>query len=67
MNRHMFLLAVALWSVARAALGQEATLQDAARALDAGPEVVIYTAREIVTLAPTKPVVTAGPNTSAPS
>lgn len=45
--------------VAGAALGQQANVQDAARALDVGPEVVIDTVREIITLDPGKPVVRA--------
>ena len=45
--------------VAAAARAEEATLQDIAKAMQALPQIVIYQAREIVTLDPEKPTVQA--------
>lgn len=59
MKRSVAAVLVALASMAGESCGQHTSLQDAARALDVAPETVIYTAREIVTLDPAKPQVTA--------
>lgn len=58
-TRIMPAVVIALASMASESWGQNSSLQDASRALDVAPETVIYTAREIVTLDPEKPLVTA--------
>ena len=47
---------VCLWCAATATVAHTVTLQDLAKATEVLPEVVIYPAREIVTLDPAKPM-----------
>ena len=62
MNRRMFTLmasCAAPMLVAAAAKAEEASLQDIAKAMQVLPQIVIYQAKEIVTLDPAKPTVQA--------
>lgn len=62
MNRRMFTLmasCAAPMFVAAAAKAEEASLQDIAKAMQVLPQIVIYQAKEIVTLDPAKPTVQA--------
>jgi len=52
-------LALSVVLLSASASAQEASLQDIAKAAQALPEMVIYTAKEIVTLDPAKPTVPA--------
>lgn len=54
-----FMMALALFALPDAVPAQEASLQDIAKAMQALPQIVIYQAKEIVTLDPAKPTVQA--------
>jgi len=62
-NRHLllsiFILIFGLGCSATAAMAEPVTLQDIGDSMDSLPEIVIYPAREIVTLDPAKPTVQA--------
>jgi len=55
----LFIMALAIFALPYAVPAQEASLQDFAKAVQALPQIVIYQAKEIVTLDPAKPTVQA--------
>ncbi|NLI45651.1 MAG: amidohydrolase family protein [Acidobacteria bacterium] len=57
--KRWFILAFALFALPFAVPAQEPSLQDFAKALQSLPQIVIYQAKEIVTLDPAKPTVQA--------
>lgn len=60
MNRRtLLMLAITFFALPHVVSGQEASLQDLAKAMEVLPQVVIYQAKEIVTLDPAKPAVQA--------
>ena len=60
MNRKTwFMMVLALFALPDAVPAQEASLQDFVKAMQALPQIVIYQAKEIVTLDPAKPTVQA--------
>lgn len=54
-----FMMALAFFAMSYAVSAQEASLQDFAKAMETLPQLVIYQAKEIVTLDPAKPTVQA--------